>query len=159
MIRLLLIGSGVAKSGGGAPNYTDRLGSWDYVGFAIDGTGKVAESSAKATFKYGQRVNGVVNSAAQITAKNAALMGKVTTRLNVAGGVVGAVDCSMQSYDDFSNGNYALGAYEATKAASYTTGTVMLFTPLAPIGVGIIVVTGVVDIAGDVGLYIYGRNQ
>jgi len=35
----------------------------------------------------------------------------------------------------------------------------MLFTPLAPIGAGILLVTGIVDIAGDVGLYIYGRNQ
>ena len=123
----------------------------------IDGFGYAAELSGKATFKYGQRINGVVKSAAQITRENAALMGKVATRLNVAGAVIGTVDCGLQSYDDFSNGNYALGSYEAIKAGSYTTGTIMLFTPMAPIGAAIILGTGIVDIAGDVGLYLYGR--
>jgi hypothetical protein len=146
-------------SGGWAPNYTNRVGGLDYVGYGVDGTGYAAELTAKTTYKYGQRVNGVVKSAAQLTKENAAICCKVATRLNVAGGVIDVVDCGVQSYDDFSNGNYGLGAYEATKAASYTTGTIMLFTPLAPIGAGILLVTGIVDIAGDVGLYIYGRNQ
>jgi hypothetical protein len=141
--------------GQGGPNYTNRVGGLDYTGYVIDGTGYAAGLTAKETVKYGNRVK----TAAQLTKENAAIWGKVTTRLNVAGGVIGVVDCGVQSYDDFSNGNYGLGAYEAAKAASYTTGTIMLFTPLAPIGAGILLGTGIVDIAGDIGLYIYGRNQ
>jgi RHS repeat-associated protein len=144
---------------GNIPNFTNRVGGLDYTGYIVDGVGYSAELSAQTSYRFGQRINGRVVNSAHLTRQNAALMGKVAARFNVASGVIGVIDSGMQSYDDFSNGNYALGTYEATKGLSYLVGTALLFTPFAPIGAGILLVTGIIDIAGDVGLYIYGRNQ
>ena len=87
-------------------------------------------------------------------------MGKVATRANITGGVVGSVDCTLQAMSDFSNRNYALGTYETAKASSYLIGLALCTNPVT-LSSGIIVlgVTGIVDIAGDVGLYIYGSNR
>ncbi|MGD9493443.1 MAG: RHS repeat-associated core domain-containing protein [Bacteroidales bacterium] len=65
---------------------------------------------------------------------------------NVVGGVWGAVDNSIAAADAFEKGNNAEGVYQTTQAAAYTVGTVMLFTPAAPIGAAIILVNGLVDI-------------
>jgi len=61
---------------------------------------------------------------------------------------------------DFSNRNYALGTYETAKASSYLIGLALCTNPVT-LSAGIIVlgVTGIVDLAGDVGLYIYGNNK
>ena len=149
-----------SAAGHGAPNYTNRVGGLDYAGYVVDGTGYAAKLTAGTTYKYGQRINGKVVSAAQLTRQNAALWSKVATRLNVAGGVIGAFDSGLQSYDDFSNGNYALGAYEASKGTAYLIGLALCTNPVTlAAGLTVIGVTGIIDIAGDVGLYIYGRNQ
>ncbi|MBU3662758.1 MAG: hypothetical protein FGM41_06110 [Bacteroidetes bacterium] len=144
---------------GSAANYTNRVGDLDIIGYIVDGFGNAAESTSKITYKYGQRLNNVVVGAAQLTSENAATWAKISIRLNAAGGVIGVVDCGMQSFDDFANENYWLGSYEAAKAASYSTGTIMLFTPLAPIGAATLLGTGLIDMTGDVVIYLYGRNK
>ena len=137
------------------PNYTDRVGGLDYVGYVNELAGYAAGLTAKDTYKYAQGAK----TAAQRTAENAKLFTKVASKLTIAGGAFGAVDSYNQAYQDFSNGDYALGAYETLKGASYTAGTAMLFSPLAPIGAGILTVTGIIDIIGDASLYIYGKNR
>jgi len=141
------------------PNYSDRFGSLDFMGLAIDIVEFAANQAAKEVEQCAQVVNGVIKSAAQITAENRIIFTKLVKGASGVGGAVGVIDCSMQAYSDFSNGDYGLGAYETAKSLSYLTGTVLLFTPLAPIGAGILFVTGAVDITGNVGLYVYGRNR
>lgn len=114
--------------------------------------------SAKNTFKYAQTIDGVVKSAAQLTAENRVFATNALKKLSILGGAVGAIDSGIQSYQDFNNGDYGLAAYEATKGAAYTIGTILLFTPFAPIGATILGVTGAIDFAGDIGLYLYGQN-
>ena len=72
----------------------------------------------------------------------------------------GVADCALQSIDDFSNGDYALGTFEVSKGASYAIGLWLCANPFTlALGVTVIGVTGIIDIAGDVGLYTYGRNK
>jgi hypothetical protein len=150
---------------GGGPNLTNRVGNADYGGYVIDGFGYAAELSAKSTFKYGQRINGIVKSAAQLTAENAALMGKIAIRLNVAGALVGTYDCTAQGLSDYQNGNVGLAAYEYSKAFAYTSGIFLIaispFTggTTAIIGGNILLGTGLIDIGGDVSMYFYGGNK
>jgi len=125
-----------------------------------DGAEYLAKLTGKETFKYGQRVNGVVKSATQLTKENATLMGKIATRVNIAGGVIGVFDSGLQAYDDFSNGYYGLGSYETAKGTAYLIGLGLCTNPFTlAAGLTVIGVTGIIDIAGDVGLYIYGVNR
>jgi len=79
------------------------------------------------------------------------LISTIGKTANVVGGVWGAIDNSMAAADALDKGNNAEGIYQTTQAAAYTVGTVMLFTPAAPIGAAIILVNGLID----VGEYFY----
>jgi len=70
----------------------------------------------------------------------------VSKGAGVIGGLVGTVDNTNQAAKAFSRGDYVEGSLQTTQAAGYVTGTVMLFTPLAPIGAGILLVNTVIDI-------------
>lgn len=150
-----------AGQGGGQPNFTDRVGTLDYAGYVVDGVGYAAELTAKSTYKYGTRTM----SAAKMTAEGAKTFGKLASRLNVAGAGLGTIDCTMQGISDYKNGNKGLATFEFSKAAAYTAGILLIavspFTAgsTAVIGGYIIAGTSAVDVAGDVGLYIYGRNR
>jgi len=63
---------------------------------------------------------------------------------NFAGGVIGTVDNGIQAYNDYQKGNYGRSAVNGLQGAAYTTGTVMLFTPLAPVG-GIILLSATIS--------------
>ena len=140
-------------------NFTDRVGEADYVGYVVDGFGFAAESTSKIEYTYGQNINGIINSSTRITAENAVIFGKIAAKLNFAGGVIGIYDSGAQVLDDFDKGDYLLGLYEVSKGIAYTVGTGMLLTPLAPIGGSILLITGGIDMAGDLGLYLYGRKK
>ena len=140
-------------------NYTNRVGTADHVGYVVDGFGFIAESTAKNVYRYGQNIDGVIRSASEITAENAAIFGKIGAKLNFAGGVIGIYDSGAQAIEDFNNGDYILGSYEVSKGLAYTVGTGMLLTPLAPIGGTVLLITGAIDVAGDVGLYLYGKYK
>ena len=63
---------------------------------------------------------------------------------NFAGGVIGTVDNGIQAYNDYQKGNYGRSAVNGLQGAAYTTGTVMLFTPLEPVG-GIILLSATIS--------------
>jgi RHS repeat-associated protein len=140
-------------------NYTNRVGTADYVGYVVDAYGFISESTENIEYLYGERINDIILSAPQITAKNAAVFKVVTKSLNVAGGVIGIYDCGAQAIDDYSKGDYVLGTYELSKGLAYSVGTGMLFTPLAPIGGTVLLITGAVDVAGDISLYLWGTYK
>lgn len=88
--------------------------------------------------------------AADLTAKQ---MGKkapsglkiVSKAAGTLGGVVGFADNSIEAYNDFHKGNYIRGTVNIVQGAAYATGTVMLFTPLAPVGAAILLGTTISD--------------
>ena len=150
---------------GGGPNYIDRVGFLDGAGYVTDAAEYAAKLTSKETFIYGQRVNGVVKSAAQLTSESAAIYSKLASKLNVLGATIGTVDCTVQGVSDYKNGNTGLAAFEFSKAAVYAAGIILIavspFTAgsTAVVGGYVIAGTSIVDIAGDIGLYIYGRNR
>ena len=79
----------------------------------------------------------------------AAKLTKLSMRLNVAGGVVGALDNGVQAVNDFSNGRNRRGYVQATQATAYTLGTGLLFVPIPGarlLGGAIILGAGVSDL-------------
>ena len=62
-----------------------------------------------------------------------------------AGGVVGAVDNSIQTYNDYQKGNYGRAVLNGTQTAAYAVGTGLLLTPLAPVGAAILLWTTATD--------------
>jgi hypothetical protein len=64
---------------------------------------------------------------------------------NGGGGVLGAVDNGIQTYNDYQNGNYGRATHNGTQGAAYLTGTILLFTPLAPLGGAILLGTTISD--------------
>ncbi len=138
-----------AQSGEGSGGESSLLTSIGGTGYGNHALGYWAEKTADITYKYGQRVNGVVKNAALITAENSALWGKVALRFNVAGGVLGAGVNGYKMVNDFSEGNYAKGGFEAAKTASYTFGLYLLAVNPAVGGVWLLG-TGLVDLGGDI---------
>jgi hypothetical protein len=83
----------------------------------------------------------------QNLAKQAAQMTKFAARLNIAGGVLGVADNSIQAYNDFSNGNYLRGSVQAGQAGAYATGLVFIAIPGGQvIGGAIILGAGITDL-------------
>jgi len=143
------------------PNFTDRIGVLDYAGYQVDGFEYAAKLTAKSTYKYGTRTL----SAAKMTAEGVKTFGKLASRLNLLGAGLGTIDCTMQGFSDYRNGNRWLATFEFSKAIAYTGGVILIavspFTAgsTAVIGGYIIAGTSAVDVAGDVSLPFYGRNR
>ncbi|TXC78865.1 hypothetical protein [Luteibaculum oceani] len=79
-------------------------------------------------------------------AKKAPQSLKVISKVsNGGGGVLGAFDNGIQTYNDYQNGNYGRATLNGAQGAAYLTGTVMLFTPLAPLGGAILLGTTISD--------------
>jgi hypothetical protein len=167
-IRSIFINPGFGVESDGEGGRTPNLSNFQYglgiAGYGTEAVKYAAQSSAQTTVRYGQRVNGVVKSSAQLTKEGSAFMGKLATRLNVLGATIGIIDGTIQGVDDFKNENYGFATFEFSKVAGYTTGILLIaISPLtggstAIIGGYIIAGTSAVDIAGDVGFFIFGRN-
>lgn len=113
--------------------------------------GSAAELTAQGSFKYGQRINGVVKSAAQLTKETKLFWSPIAKSFNTAGGVLGAGVNTYNAINDYSEGNYGMAAFNGSKALCYIGGTICLFFPgLQGVGGYILVSTLVVDVAGDV---------
>jgi hypothetical protein len=117
-------------------------------GYVSHGVGKTAEMTGEITYKYGT----ATKSAAQLTREGAELMGKIAKPFNIAGATIGAGVNGYKAYENFSSGHYGMGAYNTTLSASYATGMgILIFGgPAAPIGAGILLITGGVDLAGEI---------
>jgi RHS repeat-associated protein len=94
----------------------------------------------------------MVGTAADLTLKELgekaagrATLKTISTVSGAGGGVFSIVDNGIQSYNDFSQGNYVRGAVNTTQTAAYAVGTGLLFTPLAPVGAAILLWTTVSD--------------
>ncbi len=120
-----------------------------YVGYGNHTLGFWAEKTADITYKYGQRVNGVVKSAAQLTAENAKLWGTIGKNFAKVGGYTGAIVNGARGVYDITQGNYGKGTFELIKAGGYTTGLYLLGVNPA-LGGSILLITGIVDLGGDV---------
>ena len=133
----------------GESPWAEYAGIAGYVSHGM--IGSAAELTAQTTYRYGQRVNGVVKNAAQLTTESEIIFGTVAKTFNVAGGVIGAGVNGYKAYNNYSEGNYGMAAFDGSKALSYIGGTICLFIPgLQGVGGYILISTLVVDVAGDV---------
>jgi RHS repeat-associated protein len=125
----------------------ESAGAAGYISHGLIGT--AAELAAKTTFKYGQRVGGVVKSALEITAESELVFGAVAKGANVAGGATGALVNGVKAYNDYSEGNYSMAAFDGSKSFSYLAGTACLFIPgMQVYGGYILFSTMAVDLGG-----------
>jgi RHS repeat-associated protein len=156
----LILQKRIPQAGSSNPNYTNRFGALDKIGVGSDIAGISAKLTAETTYKYGTRTM----SAAQLTEQGAKTFGKLANRINVAGAGIGAIDCTIQGISDYRNGNTGLASFEFSKAVAYTGGIILVaISPFtggtsAALGIYIIAGTSIVDVSGDVGLYLYGRD-
>lgn len=118
-------------------------------GIVLNTVAESARQTSKVVYKRGT----LSKTAAQITKENAAIWGNAATKLNVAGGIIGAATSTYGAAYDFSQGNKGWGWFNVGKAASYFVGTALIFVPVpgARVAAGyILTTTTVVDVGGSV---------
>lgn len=94
---------------------------------------------------YNPRYAAAPNSQYASQPGNAATFKGAAKKINFVSGTVGTVESLYNSNKAANAGNFRLSQGEMIQAGVYAAGTIMLFTPAAPIGAGMILTMGVID--------------